>query len=66
MITRYRITLRSDHIEARGYVDGYANLLALAEALEPLGIVVARSPAPPDYVPWSPITAPTKVPPTVP
>lgn len=49
---RFRITIRSDHIEARGWCDGEAELRELAAALDPLGIMVVASPAAPDYAPF--------------
>lgn len=53
---RYRITVRSNTIELRGYFDtppdDLAELQALAIALKPFGLVIA-SPAEPDYNPFA-------------
>lgn len=57
---RYRITLRRsddrpngpDTVELRGYMDDTDNMVALADALQPLGILVVASPAEDDYDPF--------------
>jgi len=41
---RFRITVRGDNLELRGYLDGEQTLLELADAMKGLGVVVA-SPA---------------------
>lgn len=56
---RFRITVRGDHAEVRGYLDtsddavgeGHPELVAFAEAMKPFGIVVA-SPAEDTYNPF--------------
>jgi hypothetical protein len=51
---RFRITIRGDGCELRGYVDADLGELAdLAQVLKPYG-VVAASPAPEDYNPFHP------------
>ena len=59
---RYRITVRGEHIELRGYIDGDkdeqghprlpVNLAEFAKAMKPFGIVVA-SPADEHYNPFA-------------
>lgn len=52
---RFRITIRGDapkRVELRGYADlDLDQLNALAEAMEPFGLVIA-SPAPPGFDPF--------------
>ena len=51
-MARYRITVRGEGVELRGFIDGDAAMLNdLAEAMRPFGVVVA-SPAAPDYNPF--------------
>lgn len=38
--TRYRITVRGNHIELRGHIIGYTRFTELAAAMKPFGIVV--------------------------
>jgi hypothetical protein len=51
-IERYRVTVRHRDVELRGYVDGLKSVIALAEALQPLEILVIASPAPDTYNPF--------------
>ena len=49
---RYRITVRGDHVELRGWLDGHEHDLGeYAKFMAPYGVVVA-SPAPDDYDPF--------------
>jgi hypothetical protein len=48
---RYRVTIRTDQIELRGYVDGVKTLVELAEAMKPITMVIC-SPADDDYNPF--------------
>jgi hypothetical protein len=49
---RYRITVRGEDTELRGYIDGdESRLRKLSLLMEPFGLVVA-SPAQPDYNPF--------------
>ena len=50
---RFRITVAEADVHLRGYVDGRETLLALADTMKPIGIVVA-SPAEDDYDPFKP------------
>ena len=53
-MTRYRITVRGDNIELRGYIDAdedHGHLVQLANAVERFGVVVA-SKAEDDYNPF--------------
>jgi hypothetical protein len=50
---KWRITVRSDQIELRGYIEGeQPDLVALADAFKPLNALVMASPADDDYYPW--------------
>jgi len=49
-MTRFRVTIRGEGVELRGYVDNY--LPGIARVIEPYGVVVA-SPAPDDYDPFA-------------
>jgi hypothetical protein len=50
---RFRLTLRGEDVEMRGYLDGPVEMLyELAAAVKPYGILVA-SPAPEGYDPFS-------------
>jgi hypothetical protein len=49
---RWRITIRSDDTELRGYIDApLSDLERFAEAVKPLGLMIA-SPADLDYDPF--------------
>lgn len=50
---RWRVTIRAEDIELRGYVDGTATLVRLAEAVEDLGAMVVHSPAARAYNPFT-------------
>lgn len=41
---RWRITIRGEHIEARGWIDGSRNLTAFSDALRGLPLMVLASP----------------------
>lgn len=62
-MTRYRITLRGVDVELRGYVDGSANLRIIADAVDPMGLMVVASEADDDFNPFA-ISQP-EYPPTV-
>jgi len=49
---RYRITLRGEHLELRGYLDDIDLLRKLGDAIEPLNIMVVASPADADFNPF--------------
>ena len=49
---RYRVTVRDEGVELRGYVDGTDKLIELAGHMEGVAIVVA-SPAEEGYEPFS-------------
>ena len=50
---RYRVTLRGEGTELRGYVsDNPTHLMNLAAAVEPLALLVIASPADDDYDPF--------------
>jgi len=51
-MTRFRITVHGHGLELRGYVDEQRNLASLAQALNPLGLMVVASEADADYDPF--------------
>ena len=52
-MTRYRITIRGDDAELRGYMDGNrASLTKLSMMTKPFGLVVVASEAEDDYNPF--------------
>lgn len=55
---KHRITVRSDDVELRGVITGRANVIAVAKALEPLGVMVVASPLPEGESKWDAIKRP--------
>lgn len=55
---RFRVTVRGDGIELRGYIDGVQHLNSVARATQDLDqpVVVVASPAPEDYNPFKAAT----------
>jgi len=53
-MSRWRVTLRNNDTELRGYMDvpSHVKLKDFAKALEPFNILVVVSPADPDYDPF--------------
>lgn len=50
--TRWRVTIRGDDVELRGYIDATLDdLRRFADAVKPLGLMIG-SPADPDYDPF--------------
>lgn len=43
MSDKYRITMRADEVELRGFIEGFENVQALAEAVKPFGWMVVVS-----------------------
>ena len=57
-MTRFRVTIRGEGVELRGYVDNY--LPGIARVMEPYGLVIA-SPAEDDYDPFAEPVVPPPV-----